>query len=82
VKRSETSERVCEARSKKGVCDVRMRSEAERTKNLGEMIEFLMLCRDKVDIAMGKIAVREPLIEVSAMLTTKIEELEKILQSE
>ena len=41
------------------------------------MIEFLLLCRDKVDIAMTKVAVRDPLIEISAMLTAKIEELQK-----
>jgi hypothetical protein len=42
-----------------------------------EMIAFLILCRDKVDIAMTKVAVRDPLIEISAMLTAKIEELQK-----
>jgi hypothetical protein len=49
--------------------------------NIQDMIEFLILCRDKVDIATGKVAVKDPLIEISAMLDAKIGELEEQTQA-
>ena len=45
--------------------------------DVGEIIEFLILVRDKVDIESTKISVNTPLLEISAMLSAKIEELEK-----
>jgi hypothetical protein len=45
--------------------------------NTQEMIEFLILCRDKVDIAATKVSVNAPLLEISAMLTAKLQELEQ-----
>ena len=42
-----------------------------------EMIEFLILCRDKVDLLSRQISINQPLIEVSEMMSGKIEELEQ-----
>ena len=41
------------------------------------MIEFLILCRDKIDLLIPKISINQPLIEVSDMLDDKIDELEQ-----
>jgi hypothetical protein len=49
--------------------------------HIQEMIDFLVLCRDKVDIAMTKVAVRDPLVEISAMLGAKIDELRQALNA-
>jgi len=38
-------------------------------------IEFLVLLRDKVDLLISKISLNEPLLEMSAMLTSRIKEL-------
>jgi len=38
-------------------------------------IEFLILLRDKIDILVSDVAVNGPLIEISAMLTARIEKL-------
>ena len=39
-------------------------------------LTFLRLLRDKVDLLIPKISINEPLIEISAMLSGRIEELE------
>ena len=39
-------------------------------------LTFLRLIRDKVDLLIPKISINEPLIEISAMLSGRIEELE------
>lgn len=46
--------------------------------NIQEMIDFLVLCRDKVDLEIPKISINQPLVEISAMLTSKIQELEAV----
>lgn len=40
-------------------------------------VEFLVMIRDKIDILSTKVAVREPLLEISAMITARIAELQK-----
>ncbi len=42
-------------------------------------IEFLTLLRDKVDITIPHISINEPLIEISAMLAARLEQLRKEL---
>jgi hypothetical protein len=39
-------------------------------------LTFLRLIRDKVDLLISKISINEPLIEISAMLSGRIEDLE------
>lgn len=39
-------------------------------------IEFLVLLRDKVDLTINDVAIKEPLMEISAMLTDRIQQLE------
>jgi hypothetical protein len=39
--------------------------------------EFLVLIRDKVDRLIPKISVNAPLIEISAMITDRLKELEQ-----
>jgi hypothetical protein len=43
--------------------------------DVNDEIQFLILLRDKVDLLIPKIAVNDPLIEMSAMLTSRIEKL-------
>jgi hypothetical protein len=38
--------------------------------------EFLLLIRDKVDLLAGQIAINEPLIEISRMITDRLMELD------
>jgi len=39
---------------------------------------FLLLVRNKVDLLMGRISLNEPLIEISTMLTSRLEELQRL----
>ena len=39
-------------------------------------LTFLRLLRDKVDLLIPKISINEPLIEISAMISGRIEEIE------
>ena len=48
--------------------------------NAQEMIEFLELVRDKVDLEIPKISINQPLIEISAMLSAKINELRGLVE--
>jgi len=41
-----------------------------------EMIGWLILLRDKVDLEITKVSINAPLLEISGMITSKIEELE------
>jgi hypothetical protein len=49
--------------------------------NIPAMIEFLILCRDKLDLEITKVAVKDELIEISAMLTAKIAELQQLVNA-
>jgi hypothetical protein len=42
-----------------------------------EQIEFLILIRDKVDLEISRVSVKEPLVEISVMLSSRIKELSK-----
>jgi len=39
--------------------------------------DFLVLIRDKIDIVISKVAVKEPLFEVSAMISGRLKEIEE-----
>ena len=41
-----------------------------------EMIDWLVLLRDKVDLEISKVSINTPLLEISAMISSKIDELE------
>lgn len=49
--------------------------------DLQDMLEFLMLIHDKVQLLMPKIAVNEPLVEINMLIQAKIYELEAELKS-
>ena len=38
--------------------------------------EFLLLIRDKIDLLISRISVNEPLIEVSAMISERLRDLQ------
>ena len=42
-------------------------------------IEFLILLRDKVDLTISKVSIKEPLIEISVMIDSRLEQLKKEL---
>ena len=44
-------------------------------------LTFLRLLRDKVDLLIPKMSINEPLIEISAMLSGRIEDLEAAAQT-
>jgi hypothetical protein len=39
--------------------------------------DFLVRIRDKIDIVISKVAVKEPLIEVSSMISGRLKDIEK-----
>jgi hypothetical protein len=45
--------------------------------DIKEEIEFLTLLRNKVDLLIPKISIRDPLLEISAMLSSRISILEE-----
>ena len=38
--------------------------------------EFLILIRDKIDLEIPKISINEPLVEISAMISDRLKELQ------
>jgi hypothetical protein len=44
--------------------------------NTQHMNNWLVLLRDKVDLEIGKVSIDTPLLEISAMISGKIEELQ------
>jgi hypothetical protein len=44
--------------------------------------EFLVLIRDKIDLLIPKISIKDPLIEISRMISDRLKELQKTASAE